>query len=212
LRDAAEHFTRKGIQTTPEEVRDLILDQARQFSEKKTPQNAFVQELLTFTNMIREMLLSKPWQIWHAPAGAEFVTSDNPLVTFVKLTPELWHPGHGLRIPNSFAAFPVCSSACVMIGTAGKEHERIDETTVNHVNEIVIRCSDSFVYSKMRSTKIAELVNKIGRTSVPGQTAFVGSMPDEDRIEEYLRRHMGIRAPLEFIGGLAVRFGHDNHD
>jgi hypothetical protein len=33
----------------------------------------------------------------------EFVTSDNPVVTFVKLQEDLWHPGHGFRTPEASA-------------------------------------------------------------------------------------------------------------
>jgi hypothetical protein len=121
------------------------------------------------------------------------VTSDNPLVTFIRLTDEIWHPGHGFRNPGVVVAFPLAPSACLVMGISGTQSADVDEASVDRVNEIVIRCSDRFVYSKTRSAKIEQMVNDCARTSVPGETAFVGQFPDEERIEAYLRRHMGIR-------------------
>jgi len=195
VRDTADHFTiERGIPTTPEEVRELILKQARQFSETENCQNAFVQDLLIVTEAIKPLLLSKPWQIWRSPSRVEFVASDNPLVTFLRLTDEVWHPGHGFRVPNVLAAFPLAPSACLIMGIAGPESKDVDEATVGRVNEIVIRCADRFIYSKTQSDQVAKMVNEAAGTSVPGQTAFVGEFPDEKRIEAYLRRNMGIRA------------------
>ena len=49
------------------------------------------------------------------------------------------------------------------------------------------------MYSKTKSHKIEQLVNQVGGTSVPGQNAFIGELPDEKRIEAYLRRQVRIR-------------------
>jgi hypothetical protein len=136
-----------------------------------------VQDLLSVADAIKADSIPKPWQVWRSPAEAEFLTSDNLLVTFLRLTDEVWHPGLGFRVP-----------------IAGPESKDVDEATLQRVNEIVIRCSDRFVYSKTRSAKIEQMVNDCARTSVPGETAFVGQFPDEERIEAYVRRQMGIRA------------------
>ncbi len=141
----------------------------------------------------KSFLVSKPWQVWLSPAHVEFVTSDDPLVTFLRITKDLWHPGHGFRVPNVVAAFPLAPSACLTMGIAGTAFQKVDQATVTRVNEIVVRCSDRFIYSKTRSGEIAQIVNDAARTSEPGKTAFMGEFPDEKRIEEYLRRNMGIR-------------------
>jgi hypothetical protein len=60
------------------------------------------------------------WQVWEAPTGAEFVTSDNPVVTFVRLKEDLWHPGHGTRKPGVVVALPLAPTACLTVGFAGQ--------------------------------------------------------------------------------------------
>jgi hypothetical protein len=193
LQDAAEHFTQQtGRLITPEYIRTVIQKQVERFSDKDMAKNSFLANLLVNVEMIQGELASKPWQVWGAPAGIEFVTSDNPLVTYLPITPDLWHPGHGFRQPNVVIAFPLAPTACLRMGIVVKEFERVSESRVMQMNDIVIRSSDRFVYSKTRSDKIAEMVEEFGGTSVPGKTAFVGPMPDEKRIEEHMRRSIGI--------------------
>jgi hypothetical protein len=194
IRDFAEHFSEStGESITPEQIRELIQKQAEQFSQKDTIKNFFVSDLLLNVEVIKREFVSKPWQVWEAPSGAEFVTSDNPLVTFLPITQEVWHPGHGFRQPNVVVAFPLAPSACLTMGIVGKEFERVSEATVKRLNDIVIRASDRFVYAKTPNDRIAEMVEEFGGTSVPGKNAFVGAFPDEKRIEEHMRSTIGIR-------------------
>jgi hypothetical protein len=139
-------------------------------------------------------LVPRMWQVWETPAAAEFVTSDNPVVTFLRLKEDLWHPGYGFRKPGVVVAFPIASTACLTIGFAGQpEFQRVDAATVARLNDIVVRSSDRFVYSKTLSEETIKMVDEVGRTSVPGETAFVGPSADAQRIEEHLRQSMGIR-------------------
>jgi hypothetical protein len=61
------------------------------------------------------------------------------------------------------------------------------------MNEVVVSCSDRFVYSKTKSQEISNMVDTIGGWSVPGKTAFIGEMPGTEKIEEHLRKTMGIK-------------------
>jgi hypothetical protein len=193
LKDAAEHYSQSiGQAVSPEHIRTVILKQAERFLNKDTTKNSFLLDLLFNVEMIQREFVSKPWQVWGAPAGVGFVTSDNPLVTYIPITPELWHPGHGFRQPNVVVAFPLAPTACLTMGVVGREFERVSESVVMRMNDIVVRASDRFVYSRTRSDKIAEMVEEFGGTSVPGKTAFVGPMPDEKRIEEHMRKSMRI--------------------
>jgi hypothetical protein len=91
-------------------------------------------------------------------------------------------------------AFPLAPTACLTVGFAGRpEFQEVDAATVRRLNDIVVRCSERFVYSKTPSEEIEGMVNEVGRTSVPGETAFVGAYPDAQRIEEHLRKTIGIR-------------------
>jgi hypothetical protein len=193
LKDAAEHYSQAMSEpVSPEHIRTVILNQAERFLQKDAAKNSFLLDLLFNVEMIQREFVSKPWQVWEAPTGVEFVTSDNPLVTYLPLTPELWHPGHGFRQPKVVVAFPLAPTACLTMGIVGREFERVSEATVMQTNDIVIRASDRYVYSRTLSDKIAEMVNEFGSTSVPGKTAFVGPMPDERRIEAHMRQSIGI--------------------
>jgi hypothetical protein len=120
-------------------------------------------------------------------------SSDNPVVTFIRLKEDLWHPGHGVRKPGVVVAFPLAPTACLAVGIEGREFQSVDAATVTRMNEIVVSCSDKFVYSKTRSEEIQKLVDTMGGWSIPGKTAFIGQYPDTEQIEEYLRKKMGIQ-------------------
>ncbi len=123
LRDAAEHFSESTGETiTPEQIRALIQKEAEQFSQRDTIKNFFVSDLLLNVEIFKREFVSKPWQVWEAPSGAEFVTSDNPLVTFLPITPKVWHPGHGFREPNVVVAFPLAPTGCLTMGIVGRRH------------------------------------------------------------------------------------------
>jgi len=195
VQDTAAHFSEStGELVTPEQIRQMIHKQAQRFSEKEITGNTFIQDLLFHAEVMKAELVPRAWQVWQAPTGTEFVTSDNPVVTFIRLKEDLWHPGHGFRQPGVVVAFPLAPTACLTIGFADHpEFQEVDAGTATRLNDIIVRCSDRFVYSKTLSEELKAMVNEVGRTSVPGETAFVGAYPDAQRIEEHLRRTMGIR-------------------
>ena len=193
VRDTAEHFSEDtGEVVTPDRIRELIREQAATFSQREMTDNAFIRDLMFHADTLKADLVPKPWQVLKAPDGTEFVTSDNPVVTFIKLKDDLWHPGHGFRRPGVVVAFPLAPTACLTIGVAGRDFQEVDAATVTRMNDIVVRCSDRFVYSKTRSQEMIDMVNTIGGSSVPGKTAFVGQMPGKEQIEEHMRKTMKI--------------------
>jgi len=153
--------------------------------------NAFINDLLFHAETLKAELVPRPWQVLKAPAGTAFVTSDNPVVTFLRLREDLWHPGHGFRKPGVVVALPLAPTACLTVGVEGREFQEVDAATVTRMNEIVVRCCDRFVYSRAFSDEIQAMVNAFARTSVPGENAFVGQFP----------RHSGdSRAPAKNYG------------
>jgi hypothetical protein len=193
--DTAAHFSEStGEEVTPEQIRQMIRQQAQRISDKEMIGNSFIQDLLFHAEVLKADLVPRMWQVWEASAEAEFVTSDNPVVTFIRLQEDLWHPGHGTRKAGVVVALPIASTTCLTIGFADQpEFQSVDAATVGRMNDIVVRCSDRFVYSKTFSEETRKMVDEIGRTSVPGETAFVGPYPDTQRIEEHLRKSMGIQ-------------------
>jgi hypothetical protein len=197
VRDSAAHYSEvTGEVVTPEQIRAMIRKQVSMCSEREMTAN-----LLFHAETLKTELLLKPWQVLKAPAGAEFVTSDNPVVTFLRLREDLWHPGHGFRKPGVVIAFPLAPTACLTVGVEGPEFQEVDAATVTRMNEIVVRCCDRFVYSKTFSNGIQEMVNAFARTSVPGETAFIGQFPATQQIGEYLRKTMGIQKRTASGGG-----------
>jgi hypothetical protein len=192
VHDLAARYTQKsGEVTTERMVRDMLRKQVEKLAQKETADNAFVEDLLAHTEMIKKMLVPNPWQVWLAPNGSEFVTSDNPVITFIRFG-DVWHPGHGFNRPGVVVAFPLASTACLIAGIAGTEYQKVDVATVKRINELVVSCSDRFVYSRTRSAEIVMMVNQLAHTSVPGKTAFVGQMPDAAKVEEYMRNYFGM--------------------
>lgn len=193
-RDAAEHFSEAaGHPISLQQIQEMIRKQAEWFSQKQAAKNFFIKDLLFHVEVARRNFVLKPWQVWEAPTGSEFVTSDNPIVTAFRVNDEIWHPGHGFNQPNVVTAFPLCPTTCLLMGIVGREFERVTEAEVMLVNEIVVRCSDRFVYARTPSDRLAEMVETVAGTSVPGKNAFIGPFPDEKQIEDHLRRIMGIK-------------------
>jgi hypothetical protein len=195
VQDVSAHFSEAtGVVVTPDHIRQMIRNQAASFSEKDMTGNTFIKDLLFHAETMKGELVPRPWQVWEAPSGSEFVTSDNPVVTFVRLKEDLWHPGHGTRKPGVVIAFPLAATACLAVGFADHpEFKEVDAATVKRMNEVVVSCSDRFVYSRTKNQEIVDMVNTIGGWSVPGKTAFLGEMPGTEKIEEHLRKTMGIK-------------------
>ncbi|HWY42620.1 MAG TPA: DUF4238 domain-containing protein [Candidatus Sulfotelmatobacter sp.] len=194
VNDTAAHFSETtGEIIKPDLIREMIRKHAATFTENNMIGNTFVQTILFHAEVMKKELVPRPWQVWKAPTGTEFVTSDNPVVTFIRLREDAWHPGHGFRTPGVVIAFPLAPTACLTIGIEGWYFRDVDEATVIQMNEVTVRCCDRFVYSKTFDKGIEEMVNSFARTSVPGVNAFVGQFPGTEQIEAHLRKTMGIR-------------------
>jgi hypothetical protein len=194
LRDTAAHYGEVlGEAVTIENIVNAIRRVAATFTDKKLTGNSFIKDLLFHAEMLKGEVVPRPWQVLKAPAGTEFITSDNPVITFIKLKEDLWHPGHGFRKPGVVVAFPLAPSACLTIGIEGREYEDVDASTVMRMNDLVVRCCDRFVYSHTLSTEIEGMVKAVSRTSVPGETAFIGAFPGTEQIQQHLRKQIGIK-------------------
>lgn len=194
LRDAAAHYGEVlGEDVTIENIANAIRRVAATFTDKKLTGNSFIKDLLFHAEMLKSEVVPRPWQVLKAPTGTEFITSDNPVITFIKLKEDLWHPGHGFRKPGVVIAFPLAPSACLTIGIKGREFEEVDGAAVMRMNDLVVRCCDSFVYSRTLSKEVEGMVNAVSRTSVPGETAFIGALPGTEQIQQYLRKQIGIK-------------------
>lgn len=138
--------------------------------------NNFVEDLVESIEILKSFLLAKPWQLWNAPPRVEFITSDNPLISFLPVGNGELNPGHGFRKPDVIAAFPLAPHVCLSLGPAnlrGPDSVTIAAERVGKINEAIIRLCDRFVYSKSRSDDVAQTMAEYGNTAKYGETAFL---------------------------------------
>jgi hypothetical protein len=168
-----------------------VLVEAKTASARK---KYFLSSLIYNTEYISAILRQKSVQVWHAIEGCEFVTSDNPLVTFFPLPNGEFHPGYGFGKNGVVAAFPLASRACITWGVPGGRSRTVGADIVAKVNETMIRLSDRYVYSKTRSEIVRERVNEYGGSVRYGKNALmpVGLKPPS--VRQFIRRRFGLNA------------------
>lgn len=179
-------------ETTPAALRTrltILMESLRKPSEAK---NAYLDRLLVTTEYIQSLLLIKPWQIWKAPLQSEFIASDNPVVTFIRLANRALNPGFGFQYPGVVVAFPVAPNTCLAMGPVGPETVKFDHTHVMLINEVIARLSDKFVYARTKSEEIQKLVDGCGGAAKYGESAFMPREPDLPSIKNFLRQHLGL--------------------
>ena len=115
--DLAVHYGRKFNQDiTIAEMRGHLQRVAEGMQKPSEAKNVFLEKLLWNAKFMQETLLEKKWQVWKAATGAEFVTSDNPVISFVRLPNDELHPGWGFRRQGVIVAFPLAPTACLAMG------------------------------------------------------------------------------------------------
>jgi hypothetical protein len=143
--------------------------------------------------MIKNLLLAKkPWRILRPPDNAEFVTSDNPLVTFVSLGNGKLHPGYGFSKKETQAVFPLAPSACLSIGNSWQVQQTLRLEDLNEINEAIIRICDRYVYTKTPSEEVQKLVAVYAGTERYGVNAFVGAGLKLPEARQFLRTYFGL--------------------
>lgn len=198
VRDIAGYYSKHlGCEITPNHLAAMIREQSTRFSNETFTKNNFVRELLMFVDVGKQEMLRKFWQVWHAPDGIEFVTSDNPVVTFVRRRAprEIWIPGYGFGHSGVIVGFPLAPDACLVMFDRPQSTGRrtVDAETVARMNEVLISCCDRFVYSRTRSDEASKAVDQIAASSMPGVNAFMGRKIDQNLIEDHMRKTLGIR-------------------
>lgn len=190
---------------TEQEIRDLLLKPVLASRGPGAEKNQFLSDLLNNAESIANLILNKPiWEVWQAPEGLEFITSDNPLVSAVLLPHGKFHPGYGFGKQEIIALFPLAPTACLAAGafTSGTKgivgYRSVKASTVTEVNEAVLSISDRYVYSKTRSDDVQKAVDLYGGTFRYGVNALmpVGiKLPSVAEASAALRRVCGLNSP-----------------
>jgi hypothetical protein len=182
--------------TSGDDIRKAALGMVERARTRGALKNAFLHNLHQIANTLARTLVKKSWQVWYAPEGYEFVTSDNPLISF-RIFQEEQLPlalGEGFAKDGVIAAFPLAPTACLIIGPAGSSRT-VDERTVAKVNEAIIRLCGRYVYSRTFSKDIQGAVDRYAGGIRYGINAFLSpdpKVPDVGRI--YLLRLLGLES------------------
>ena len=110
VNNLADNYRKTYHEATPAAVRERLLNRIRDMKSDASARNAFLSDLLGIAEFIKDILVTRPWGVWRAPEACEFITSDNPLVTFLPVNGE-FAPGHGFGVPGVVTAFPLAPSA-----------------------------------------------------------------------------------------------------
>lgn len=203
LAELADWYSKRFDQTfTEQEIRDILLKPVLESRGPGAEKNQFLTDLLDNAESIAKLILDKPiWEVWQAPDGSEFVTSDNPLISTVLLPHGKFHPGYGFGKPEIIALFPLAPTTCLAAGalTLGTKgvvgYRSVPASTVTEVNEAILSISDRYVYSKTRSDNVQQAVDLYGGTFRYGVNALmpIGTkLPSVAEAGDALRKACGI--------------------
>ena len=176
LNEYADHVAGLGLRVSQSSIKETL---SRVAISAQTPQamaRFFLDDLLHLAESIARILQARPaWQVWVAPEGAEFLTSDNPLSTMIPLNDD-FAPGFGFNHPTTLAVFPLNPIKCLVIGNAGNEWREVDAETVDKVNANTLLFSTRFVYCRSKPKDVRRITRQFESGTIQyGQNAFLSS-------------------------------------
>jgi hypothetical protein len=190
---AADLRVKRNIPISEDGLRNSITAWIDEAIQPKSARNSFVADLLELAGHGARVLLKKrPWRTVRPPDGMEFVTSDNPVVSFVPLGNGLLHPGYGFGKEIADVAFPLAPDACLLMGTAWNVPTSLEKPAVDALNQAPIDICDRYVYSKTLSDEIRQRVDQYGGSSRYGVNAFRLLGVKVPLAREFLRTHFGL--------------------
>jgi Protein of unknown function (DUF4238) len=161
ISDLATHYAKRYKEATPTATRNRLRKLVEDMKSESAAKNIFLSDLTENTEFIKSVLLEKPWYVWKVPLGGEFVTSDNPLITFIAVGNGEFAPGHRFGVPGVVAAFPLAPNAALMMGISAKAQSyAVNTAQVMKLNETIIRLCDRYVYSRLHSAEIGKMVDE----------------------------------------------------
>jgi Protein of unknown function (DUF4238) len=175
----ARHFTeRHKKRFSGKRVRNDIKNLIEKHTSADGVRNYFVEQVLGYAELIKNLLLAKRIRIWRAPQGSQFVTSDNPLVSFIVMSNGRFAPGFGFNHKDTVGAFPIAPDACLLLGGDDpSERFYVDAKAVDEINWAIIGSADKYVYAKTEDPDIQKLSQEIIGTYRYGETSFIPGRP-----------------------------------
>jgi hypothetical protein len=183
----------KSVVWIQQHIKELIQQNATTVEAK----NHFLKELIANVEMTRDHLLNRRMRILKPPAGSQFVTSDNPLVTFTEVPNGEFLPGEGFGKPTTMMVFPIAPNACVFFGgTDPSERHDVDAKMVEKINWIVMASAHHFVFAQTEDTTIQKTAHELIGSCIFGKTSFLprGPLPTA---KDFLTNLLGLDWPKE---------------
>lgn len=174
---AYERFS--GAVTSPDDISAATARVLLKLAKPEYANNNFVQGLLRIAETVYAELRGKPWQIWEAPEPAQFITTDNPVVTLGPGTWGSYSPGWGLRTPGVTVLFPISNRCCFLtgggVGPGRRYWRKATIKDVKSINEAMAMSMDRWAYSATLDPDVEWLINHLGGNIKYGVNAFVPS-------------------------------------
>lgn len=190
---AADLRVKRDIPITEDMLRTSITNWIDEATQPEFARNSFLTHMIELAEHAGDTLLKKrPWRVLRPPDGTEFVTSDNPVVSFVPLGNGVLHPGYGFGQDRADILFPLAPDACLLMGRAWNVPTHLDKGAVDAVNNVIIDICDRYVYSRTFSNEIRPRVDQFGGSSRYGENAFRLLGVKVPLAREFLRTHFGL--------------------
>jgi hypothetical protein len=110
----------------------------------------FVKLFMERAYVIAEGLLKRRWQIWHAPKGASFITSDNPIGLYTSRQLK-GNEVLAILMREGIRYFPLNSSSCLVVTDepyASKfDHRTVSKLQVRKINKLIYDQATKYVIS-----------------------------------------------------------------
>ena len=190
---AADLRLKRDIPITEDMLRTSITNWIDEATQPEFARNNFLSNMIELAEYAADTLLKKrPWRVLRPPGGMEFITSDNPVVSFVPLGNGVLHPGYGFGQDRADVLFPLAPDACMLMGRAWDVPSHLDKAAADAVNNVIIDISDRYIYSKTFCDDIRQRVDRYGGSSVYGENAFRLLGVKLPRARDFLRTHFGL--------------------
>ncbi len=193
--ELAQYFSVKyGNTLSRQSLRDTLNALIMRSATEEQGKNNFLEELLNNANTTVDALLDKQMRIWKAPKGTEFVTSDNPLVTFVVVPNGEFAPGFGFRRKETIAFMPISPTRCISFGGEGRdpmEHFELNVDAMRKLTWAMIASAHHFVYANTQDASIKQMGDELIGTYIYGEHSFVPRQP-LPTVKDFLRVFLGV--------------------
>ena len=174
----------------PAQARQQMSDLADKACTPAERKRTFLAEIPLKAQWMTDVLLAKQWRVWTSVETAEFITSDNPLVSALPIN-EKFAPGFGFARSDVVVFFPLNPQSCLVMGGAAASSRRVALATVEEVNRCLVYSMTRDAYSRTKSLRIANDVQKFGGKLRFGENAFVLTVP-QPSVREFLKAHLSL--------------------